>query len=628
MKILESNTLLQNRYLIDHLIGKGGMGEVYLAVDQRLGHKLALKRTFFTDDETLAYAFEREARTLASLRHPVLPKVSDHFTEDGVQYLVMEFISGEDLYKRIEITKKPFPMNWVLFWADELLEALSYLHARNPPIIHRDIKPQNLKLTNDNHIILLDFGLAKNNAGPASVDSTGSIVGYTPHYAPMEQIRGLGTTPQSDIYSLSATLYQLMTCVIPPDALSRADDVLNGRPDTIKPLSELNPDISTQISDVILKGIALRPADRYANAREMQKALREAFAEVKEKKPKSNGNESIMPATLQSQMQTEQFVFQNIPSTGSNVTVADIKIDPNILVEPLYSGDANIVVEDYQTTTNIPSEFSVPAGEVTEVMTLKDDKTEVMEPIGEKTAVMSGFDLPQTNAEDDIPMVTVPLISFGKEVNLDYSNNTDVGQMQPSAFVEQDVVFDEQNASPSIAQKQPMVKKKSSGLAFAILGIIGLLGVMLVGGAAGLYYYSDYGNNNATVLPSPTVTPTPESPSPEPTLEVLTEPSPEPTQDVIYSGGNSNLSSNTNSSDKITPSNTPVIDVKPTQIQTPKPVVDDNKPIVTQTPVKVTTPKPTPVARPTITKAPTPTPKPTPAPKPTPKKGGATDILQ
>ncbi len=110
MKPLAPNTLIQNRYLVVQLIGKGGMGEVYLAVDQRLGSAIALKRTFFSDDEQLGNAFEREARTLARLRHPVLPKVSDHFTEEATQYLVMEHISGEDISKRLELSQKPFPL--------------------------------------------------------------------------------------------------------------------------------------------------------------------------------------------------------------------------------------------------------------------------------------------------------------------------------------------------------------------------------------------------------------------------------------------------------------------------------------------------------------------------------------
>src|SRR6478672_10883651 len=286
MKPLAPNSLIQNRYLIVHLIGKGGMGEVYLAVDQRLGSAVALKRTFFADDEMLGGAFEREARTLARLRHPVLPKVSDHFTENGEQYLVMEHIAGDDLAKRLEGAQKPFPLSWVLFWADQLLDALAYLHSHEPPIIHRDIKPQNLKLTDENHIVLLDFGLSKNSTGQTktagSSGSTGSVVGYTPHYAPMEQIRGTGTDPRSDLYSLSATLYQLMSNTVPADALTRADALLNGSPDPIQPLNELNPEVPSEVSEVILHGMEVSQEKRYGTAKEMQKTLRRAFSQMQE----------------------------------------------------------------------------------------------------------------------------------------------------------------------------------------------------------------------------------------------------------------------------------------------------------------------------------------------------------
>jgi serine/threonine protein kinase len=311
MKPLSPNTLLQNRYLIVQLIGKGGMGEVYLAVDQRLGSAVALKRTFFSDDETLGSAFEREARTLARLRHPALPKVSDHFTENDTQYLVMEHISGDDLSKRLEVTRRAFPLNWVLFWADQLLDALAYLHSHEPPIIHRDIKPQNLKLTNENHIILLDFGLAKNTSDKSRVSTTGgSIVGYTPHYAPMEQIRGTGTNPKSDIYSLAATLYQLLTAQIPADALTRADSLLNSLPDPVEPIDKINPEIPRAVSDVILKGMALSMEQRYASARDMQKALREAYAQLQNKM----GAET-MAFNLPAQQQQEQGVLSVPPQS-------------------------------------------------------------------------------------------------------------------------------------------------------------------------------------------------------------------------------------------------------------------------------------------------------------------------
>ncbi len=281
MKPLDPKTILQGRYEISHLIGKGGMGEVYLAVDTRLGHSVALKRTTVGDDAALAEAFEQEGRTLAQLRHSVLPKVSDHFLENEQQFLVMDYIEGEDLATRMKSMTKPFPLEWVLFWADQLLEALGYLHKHDPPIIHRDIKPQNLKLTAENQIILLDFGLSKRSIGNTKVTSSGSVVGYTPHYAPMEQIRGTGTNARSDIYSLSATLYQLLTMDIPPDALSRADAMLGGSADTLKPLTELNNEISQTLSDIIVKGMEISQEKRHQSAREMQKELRRAFNELR-----------------------------------------------------------------------------------------------------------------------------------------------------------------------------------------------------------------------------------------------------------------------------------------------------------------------------------------------------------
>jgi hypothetical protein len=281
MKPLNPNSMIQGRYLIVQPIGKGGMGEVYLAVDQRLGSAVALKRTFFSEDSMLGNAFEREARILARLRHPVLPKVIDHFAENGDQFLVMEHISGDDIAKRMEMTNKPFPVSWVMFWADQMLDALSYLHSHEPPIIHRDIKPQNLKLTDDNHIVLLDFGLSKDFDSTASGLNSASVAGYSPHFASMEQIRGTGTDARSDLYSLAATLYQMLANVVPPDALTRADALLGGKKDPILPLNEANPEVPKAISDVILKAVAIRQDERFASASEMQKELRRAFNKEK-----------------------------------------------------------------------------------------------------------------------------------------------------------------------------------------------------------------------------------------------------------------------------------------------------------------------------------------------------------
>jgi serine/threonine protein kinase len=601
MKSLSPNTLLQNRYLVVSLIGKGGMGEVYLAIDQRLGHHVALKRTFFTDDEVLAIAFEREARTLANLRHKALTKVSDHFNENGEQFLVMEYISGEDLTKRLEVSKKPFPMNWVLFWADELLDALAYLHTQDPQIIHRDIKPQNLKLTSDNHVILLDFGLAKNsNAQIQSTTSGSSIVGYTPHYAPMEQIRGTGTSPRSDIYSLSATLYQLMTNVVPPDALSRADELLNGKPDCVKPLNLLNSEIPVSISNVILKGMALRPDERYADAREMQMALREAFANQTAAEPLETQE---IP---QSQMQTEQFVSPVIaePEVDLNATM--------VMDAPLIGDKTEVMPTPIGDKTEV---MSASIGDKTEVMPLPSfDKTEIM-PTGEKTEIMPNFPQVEQLAVEN---ATVPFINFDNQTPFTETAQTfdSVPTESPKTEQFKSFAFEEAKPQEPTAEEKPFVapplpvvpvkQKASSGKMFAILGILGLFGILAIGGGGAAWYMlKSKPTVEATPKPTPKVESSTPNPTPEPTVEIKTETN-------TNGGGIGNSSSNTNVGTNI---GTKKVDVKTTPNPAPTPDGDD-RPKPTPTPVVKVTPIPS-TPKTTVVKTPVPLtpPKVTPTPK-------------
>src|SRR5215213_7062339 len=274
--MLTPETVLQGRYRIVRQLGQGGMGAVYEAIDQRLDTTVALKETLFSE-ERLRKQFEREARLLARLHHPALPRVSDHFSESDGQFLVMQFIPGDDLSEMMTRKRGPFPSNQVLTWADQLLDALDYLHTQDPQIVHRDIKPQNLKLTSRGQIILLDFGLAKGQAGEISrVTTAASIFGYTPNYAPLEQIQGLGTDTRSDLYSLGATLYHLLTGVKPPDALTRAAAIVNGQPDPLLKASEANAAIAPDVDGVIEKAMAQNREQRYATAVDMRRALAEA----------------------------------------------------------------------------------------------------------------------------------------------------------------------------------------------------------------------------------------------------------------------------------------------------------------------------------------------------------------
>src|SRR5258707_3847089 len=250
------------------------MGGVYEAVDERPDTAVALKETVFTD-EKLRKQFEREARLLARLHHQALQRVSDHFNEGDGQFLVMQYVAGEDLSAMLGQRNAPFPQEEVLRWADQLCDALDYLHTQDPEIIHRDIKPQNLKLTARGQIVLLDFGLAKGYAGQASVVTTSaSIFGYTPNYAPLEQVQGLGTDARSDIYALAATLFHLLTNVKPPDALSRAGALVNGQPDPLLPANKVAPQVSGAVANVLSKGMSQKRDERFASALLMREAFR------------------------------------------------------------------------------------------------------------------------------------------------------------------------------------------------------------------------------------------------------------------------------------------------------------------------------------------------------------------
>ncbi|MBA3531159.1 MAG: protein kinase, partial [Ardenticatenales bacterium] len=282
--MLTAGTLLQNRYEIVQLIGRGGMGAVYEARDQRLGNRVALKQTLVLE-ESLRRAFEREARILAALHHPILPGVSDHFVEGEGQYLVMRYIPGADLAGLMKEQGSGFPVAQVLGWAEQLLDGLEYMHSQELPVIHRDIKPQNLKVTGRGAIILLDFGLAKGGHSESG-QGTGmaySIFGYTPHYAPLEQIHGSGTDPRSDLYALGATLYHLLTGVEPPDALARATAVLGSQPDPLRPAHEVNPLIPPDVSKLLIRAMAPSPLQRYDSATAMQEALRASIAPASSK---------------------------------------------------------------------------------------------------------------------------------------------------------------------------------------------------------------------------------------------------------------------------------------------------------------------------------------------------------
>jgi serine/threonine protein kinase len=212
---LEKGYLLYGRYRIELVLGRGGMGSVYKALDENLGIPVAVKENLFTTEE-YARQFRREATILAGLRHSNLPRVTDHFVIAGQgQYLVMDFIDGDDLRTRIERGNLPSE-RLTVDWARQICDALNYLHNRQPPVVHRDIKPGNIRITTEGRAVLVDFGLARLLEGPTTTTGAKAM---TPGYSPPEQYGASRTDSRTDIYALAATMYTLLTGAMPEDGL-------------------------------------------------------------------------------------------------------------------------------------------------------------------------------------------------------------------------------------------------------------------------------------------------------------------------------------------------------------------------------------------------------------------------
>lgn len=284
--ILPPGTTLRSRYKILDLVGQGGMGAVYKAEDLRLtGRFCALKEVIPTLSGSKAYqeqaqiAFQREASTLARLDHINLPKVSDFFNQDGRDYLVMDFVPGRDLREIIEYARHKvtfIPEEEVLTWAEQLIDALSYLHHQDPPVLHRDIKPSNIKLTPNGIIKLVDFGLVKLLL-PDDKNTVTVVQGRaTIQYAPLEQIGGDSdyADGRADIYSLAATLYHLLTNEPPPDAKTR---YIRGKRQPALDIRAINPNVSSQTEQAILYGMGLHPEDRPENIEAFKRELLSEF---------------------------------------------------------------------------------------------------------------------------------------------------------------------------------------------------------------------------------------------------------------------------------------------------------------------------------------------------------------
>jgi serine/threonine protein kinase len=280
---MQTGHVLRERYAIREIIGRGGMGSIYLAEDNRLpGRICAIKEVRQDPDLPDALRqqsrdqFYREASVLAQLDHPNLPKVSDYFSDDDRDYLVMDFVPGDDLKTLMDQKRRAgefLPLDDVFTWADQLADALAYMHRQDPPVVHRDIKPSNLKITPSGLLKLVDFGLVKQMV-PDEVTVTVIQGRGTALYTPLEQYGGdTGhTDSRSDIYAFGATLYHLVTNHPPLEAKQRFL-----KPDALVPPRQLNQTLSAPAEEAILWAMSLHPDDRPQSIAAFRSALIEGM---------------------------------------------------------------------------------------------------------------------------------------------------------------------------------------------------------------------------------------------------------------------------------------------------------------------------------------------------------------
>ncbi len=282
MSELQAGYLLRGRYRIIRVLGKGGMGMVYLADDLTLNREAAVKVNFSTGEESAAQ-FLQEAHLLAALRHPNLPRVTDYFIEEPCQYLVMDYLPGLDLQSWLERDGRQ-PWQVIHPLAVQLVDALSYMHSQKPPVIHRDIKPGNIKLRSDGSPVLVDFGIAK--AADSSQKTSIGARGYTPGFAPPEQAGGSRTGPYSDQYALAATLYTMLTGIKPVDSIKRVLDM-----EIIPEACTLNDQISRNVSDALERAMSIDPEDRFPSVKEFLAGLQDPGYRFDKTPPRKKPNE-------------------------------------------------------------------------------------------------------------------------------------------------------------------------------------------------------------------------------------------------------------------------------------------------------------------------------------------------
>ncbi len=276
MTDMPEGTIVDARYKIVGRLGTGGMADVFLAEDQQLGRKLALKllHSRFAEDAGFVERFRREAQAAAGLQHPNVVGVYDRGAYDGTYYIAMEYVPGRTL-KQLVTEEGPLDPVRAIDLVCEILKAVRFAHRRG--VIHRDLKPHNVIVDESDHAKVTDFGIAR--AGASDMTETGSILGTAQYLSP-EQAQGLAVSPSSDLYSVGVILYELLTGRVPFDAEAAVTVAIKHVSEAPVAPRTLNPMIPPELEQITLWALNKNPVDRPADAEEFLRTLKHARAAI------------------------------------------------------------------------------------------------------------------------------------------------------------------------------------------------------------------------------------------------------------------------------------------------------------------------------------------------------------
>jgi eukaryotic-like serine/threonine-protein kinase len=263
------NTLFDGRYRIVRKLGSGGMADVYLAEDEELGRRVAIKilNDRHANDEQFVERFRREAKNAAGLSHPNIVSIYDRGEAEGTYYIAMEYLDGRNL-KELVVARGPLPIGDTIEFTRQVLGALRFAHRKG--VVHRDIKPHNVMADADGRLKVTDFGIAR--AGVSQMTEAGSIIGTAQYLSP-EQARGAAVDQRSDLYSVGIVLYEMLTGNVPFTGESPVEIAMKHLSDTPKPPSLQRPEIPPDLDMVVLRALAKNPDDRFQTAEEMDAEL-------------------------------------------------------------------------------------------------------------------------------------------------------------------------------------------------------------------------------------------------------------------------------------------------------------------------------------------------------------------